>query len=88
MTAPRQLKYVDPLRNPRYASPEVRDRRGWVLLLTSFFIPGAVQSMLGNRKLGRWALRVTLITWGIAVFACWHSSAGSGRSACSPTPSC
>ncbi len=61
----RQLKYVDPLRNPRYASEEVRNRRGWVLLLTSALIPGSVQTMLGNRKMGRFALRITLITWAL-----------------------
>lgn len=61
----RQLKYVDPLRNPRFASEEVRNRRGWVLLLTSALIPGSVQTMLGNRKMGRFALRITLITWAI-----------------------
>lgn len=61
----RQLKYVDPLRNPRFASEEVRNRRGWVLLLTSALIPGSVQTMLGNRKMGRFALRVTLITWAL-----------------------
>ncbi len=61
----RQLKYVDPLRNPRFASEEVRNRRGWVLLLTSALIPGSVQTMLGNRKMGRFALRVTLVTWAL-----------------------
>ena len=61
----RQLKYVDPLRNPHFASEEVRNRRGWVLLLTSALIPGSVQTMLGNRKMGRFALRITLITWAI-----------------------
>lgn len=63
----RQLKYVDPLRNPRFASEAVRNRRGWTLLLTSALIPGSVQSMLGNKKFGRFALGLTLVTWALLI---------------------
>lgn len=60
---PRQLMYVDPLRNPQFSSVAVRDRRGWVLLLCTIFIPGSVQVLIGNRTLGRLGLRLTLATW-------------------------
>lgn len=63
----RQLKYVDPLRNPRFSSQEVRNRRGWVLLLASALIPGSVQTLIGNHKLGRLGLRLTLATWALVV---------------------
>ena len=56
---------TDPLRFPNRARKHTRNVRGVVLLLLTILIPGAVQSLLGNRKIARLCLSVTLITWAL-----------------------
>lgn len=61
---------TDPVRYPVSASPPVRTKRAFVLVLLTLLVPGSAQIVAGDRKLGRAALRVTLCVWaGLAVAA-------------------
>ncbi|GAB2890704.1 LCP family protein [Neomicrococcus lactis] len=57
------LTEVSPLRNPEGASARTRSGRAIMLLLLTIFVPGGAQIVAGNRKIGRFALTVTLICW-------------------------
>lgn len=67
MTENRELRYVDPLRNPRYATQAQRNGRGWILVLASALLPGAVQSIFKARKHARISLSITVISWLLIV---------------------
>ncbi|MGX5714530.1 LCP family protein [Arthrobacter sp. MAHUQ-56] len=54
---------TDPVRYPSSASPTVRTKRAFVLVLLTLLVPGSAQLVAGDRKLGRIALRVTLCAW-------------------------
>ena len=54
---------TDPLHHPDQASDRVRVRRAWSLAFLALLLPGSVQLMLGNKTLGRRALKVTLGLW-------------------------
>lgn len=56
-----------PLRNPDMSSPELMTKRAWWLLILGIVLPGSAQSLAGNRKLGRFALSVTLTVWLLAL---------------------
>ncbi|MFJ4027022.1 LCP family protein [Paenarthrobacter sp. NPDC089989] len=56
---------TDPVRYPSGASAPVRTKRAFVLVLLTLFIPGSAQIVAGDRKLGRIALRVTLVVWAL-----------------------
>ncbi len=60
---------TDPVRYPVSASPPVRTKRAFVLILLTLFVPGSAQLVAGDRKLGRTALRVTLCAWAAIVLA-------------------
>ncbi|TLM74264.1 LCP family protein [Pseudarthrobacter sp. NamB4] len=60
---------TDPVRYPVSASPPVRTKRAFVLVLLTLFIPGSAQLVAGDRKLGRAALRVTLGVWAAVLLA-------------------
>jgi hypothetical protein len=60
---------TDPVRYPVSASPPVRTKRAFVLILLTLFVPGSAQLVAGDRKLGRAALRVTLSAWAAIVLA-------------------
>jgi polyisoprenyl-teichoic acid--peptidoglycan teichoic acid transferase len=60
---------TDPVRYPVSASPQVRTKRGFVLVLMTLLVPGSAQLVAGDRKLGRAALRVTLCVWAALVLA-------------------
>ena len=60
---------TDPVRYPVSASPPVRTKRAFVLILLTLFVPGSAQLVAGDRKLGRAALRVTLCAWAAIVLA-------------------
>ncbi|TLM86152.1 LCP family protein [Pseudarthrobacter sp. NamE5] len=60
---------TDPVRYPVTASPPVRTKRAFVLVLLTLLIPGSAQLVAGDRKLGRSALRVTLGVWTAVVLA-------------------
>ena len=56
---------TDPVRYPVSASPAVRTKRAFVLVLLTLLVPGSAQLVAGDRKLGRTALRVTLCVWAV-----------------------
>jgi polyisoprenyl-teichoic acid--peptidoglycan teichoic acid transferase len=56
---------TDPVRYPASASPAVRTKRAFVLVLLTLLVPGSAQLVAGDRKLGRTALRVTLCAWAV-----------------------
>ncbi|MHC6231587.1 LCP family protein [Arthrobacter sp. MMS24-T111] len=60
---------TDPVRYPAGASPAVRTKRAFVLVLLTLLVPGSAQLVAGDRKLGRIALRVTLCIWALLVLA-------------------
>jgi polyisoprenyl-teichoic acid--peptidoglycan teichoic acid transferase len=60
---------TDPVRHPAGASPSVRTKRAFVLLLLTLLVPGSAQIVAGDRQLGRRALRVTLTVWVLVIAA-------------------
>ncbi|MCU1565791.1 MAG: cell envelope-related transcriptional attenuator [Pseudarthrobacter sp.] len=60
---------TDPVRYPVSASPQVRTKRGFVLVLMTLLVPGSAQLVAGDRRLGRAALRVTLGVWALLLLA-------------------
>ncbi|QRZ61225.1 LCP family protein [Rothia sp. ZJ932] len=56
-------QYTDPLHHPEYASDQLRVRRAWIFVLLTLLVPGSVQLIAGNKRLGRRALTVTLTVW-------------------------
>lgn len=67
--SPSDTAMTDPVRYPVSASPQVRTKRGFVLVLMTLLVPGSAQLVAGDRKLGRAALRVTLCAWAALVLA-------------------
>jgi LCP family protein required for cell wall assembly len=67
--SPSDTALTDPVRYPVSASPQVRTKRGFVLVLMTLLVPGSAQLVAGDRKLGRAALRVTLCVWAALVLA-------------------
>lgn len=60
---------TDPVRYPSGAAAPVLTKRAFVLVLMTLLVPGSAQIVAGNRRLGRTALRVTLIVWLLAITA-------------------
>ncbi|MBT2515608.1 LCP family protein [Arthrobacter sp. ISL-30] len=54
---------TDPVRYPAGAPAPVQTKRAFLLLLMTLFVPGSAQIVAGDRRLGRIALRVTLVAW-------------------------
>jgi polyisoprenyl-teichoic acid--peptidoglycan teichoic acid transferase len=67
--SPSDTALTDPVRYPVSASPQVRTKRGFVLVLMTLLVPGSAQLVAGDRRLGRAALRVTLSVWALLVLA-------------------
>ena len=61
--------FTDPVRYPSGAAAPVLTKRAFVLVLMTLLLPGSAQIVAGNRRLGRTALRVTLIVWLLAITA-------------------
>ncbi|RKQ34145.1 LCP family glycopolymer transferase [Kocuria tytonis] len=59
----------EPLRNPRFAAPATRTRRAWWLLGATLLVPGSAQLVAGRRGIGRIAVRITAVVWGLIVLA-------------------
>lgn len=49
-----------PIRYPNSGSSQLMTRRAWWLVVLNIFIPGSVQVLAGNRRLGRFGLGATL----------------------------
>ncbi len=60
---------TDPVRYPSGAGAAVLARRAFLLVLMTLFVPGSAQTVAGDRRLGRFALRVTLTVWALVVVA-------------------
>ncbi|WP_317451769.1 hypothetical protein [Microbacterium sp. NIBRBAC000506063] len=66
---PGRLVETRPLRNPDAASPAFMSRRAWWLVLMNVLIPGSAQALAGNRRLGRFGLGATLVSWLLVIAA-------------------
>ena len=60
---------ASPIRFPDVASRTVMTRRAWWLVVLNVLIPGSVQVLAGDRKLGRFGLGATLTLWFLALAA-------------------
>lgn len=58
-----------PIRRPDLRSEKVMTRRAWWLIALNFLIPGSVQSLAGNRRLGRIGLTATMVLWALVLLA-------------------
>jgi polyisoprenyl-teichoic acid--peptidoglycan teichoic acid transferase len=65
----RQQPRTDPVRYPSGAAAPVLTKRAFLLVLMTMLVPGSAQIVAGNRRLGRAALRVTLVVWALALVA-------------------
>ncbi|WP_456285867.1 LCP family protein [Microbacterium sp. JZ70] len=52
-----------PMRHPDAADAALMTRRGWWLVLLGWVIPGSAQVLAGSRRLGRFGLGATLLSW-------------------------
>jgi polyisoprenyl-teichoic acid--peptidoglycan teichoic acid transferase len=64
---------ASPIRFPDLSSRAFMTRRAWWLVVLNLLIPGSVQVLAGDRKLGRFGLGATLTLWTIALvgFVLW-----------------
>ncbi|MET4158931.1 LCP family protein [Agromyces sp. PvR057] len=60
---------ASPIRYPDAASRTVMTRRAWWLVCLNLLIPGSVQALAGDRRLGRFGLGATLVLWTLVVVA-------------------
>jgi LCP family protein required for cell wall assembly len=60
---------LSPIRFPDAGSREAMTRRGWWLVLLNILLPGSVQVLAGNRKLGRVGIVSTFVLWVLVVLA-------------------
>jgi LCP family protein required for cell wall assembly len=60
---------TNPVRYPAGASASVLTKRAFLLILLTLLVPGSAQTVAGNRRLGRVALRVTITVWVLAIVA-------------------
>ncbi|QDY88941.1 LytR family transcriptional regulator [Arthrobacter sp. UKPF54-2] len=60
---------TDPVRYPSGSGPRVLTKRAFLLILLTLLVPGSAQTVAGNRRLGRTALRVTLTVWTLVLVA-------------------
>lgn len=64
-----QPSLTDPVRYPSGSAAPVLTKRAILLVLMTLLVPGSAQTVAGNRRLGRAALRVTLVVWALAILA-------------------
>lgn len=57
------------LRFPDLRAPSLMARRGWWLILLNLVIPGSVQLLAGDRRLGRFGVTVTFASWALLAVA-------------------
>ncbi|WP_243063476.1 LCP family protein [Humibacter sp. RRB41] len=61
------MTIANPIRYPNTTSRDVMTRRGWWLVALNLLMPGSVQALAGNRKLGRLGLISTFLLWLAAI---------------------
>ncbi|MGY3567118.1 LCP family protein [Sinomonas sp. RB5] len=64
---PARSHQTDPIRHPEGASPGVRTRRAFTLLVLTLLVPGTAQLIAGSRRLARRALAVTATVWALVL---------------------
>lgn len=76
LTAPRTAQHnarplieSHPIRYPNSGDVGSMGRRAWWLVVLNGLIPGSAQVLAGNRRLGRFGLAATLLSWVLAVIA-------------------
>ncbi|HEY5223101.1 MAG TPA: LCP family protein [Microbacteriaceae bacterium] len=72
------MSIASPIRYPDAGSTQLMTRRGWWLVVLNVLLPGSVQVLAGNRRLGRFGLIATLALWLVAlvtlvVYLLWPS---------------
>jgi LCP family protein required for cell wall assembly len=60
---------TSPIRNPDLRSQVTMTKRAWWLVILNIVIPGSVQLLAGNRKLGRFGVAATFTLWALASVA-------------------
>lgn len=55
------------LRDPALTDTAFMTKRAWWLVGLNLLVPGSAQVLAGDRRLGRFGLRATLVFWGLAV---------------------
>ena len=58
---------TDPVRYPSGAAAQVLNKRAFLLILMTLLVPGSAQTVAGNRRIGRIALRITLTVWALTL---------------------
>ena len=58
-----------PVRQPDVSSPRIMTKRAWWLVILNVLIPGSAQVLAGSRRLGRFGLGATLLSWILALTA-------------------
>jgi LCP family protein required for cell wall assembly len=58
-----------PVRFPDVTSSSTMTKRAWWLVALNLVIPGSAQLLAGNRRLGRFAVRLTFFLWVLAIVA-------------------
>lgn len=61
------MSQTSPLRYPDTSSPKVMTTRAWWLVVLNFILPGSVQALAGNKRLGKIGIGATLILVGFLV---------------------
>jgi LCP family protein required for cell wall assembly len=63
------MSIASPIRFPDTASAPTMTRRAWWLVGLNILLPGSVQVLAGDRRLGRLGIVATLLLWLLAVIA-------------------
>ncbi|MDT0156737.1 LCP family protein [Microbacterium sp. ARD32] len=65
----RPLIESKPIRHPDPQDAHGMGRRAWWLVVLNVLVPGSAQVLAGNRRLGRFGLGATLLSWALVVLA-------------------
>ncbi|MHA7222308.1 LCP family protein [Arthrobacter sp. RHLT1-20] len=66
---PPEQSLTDPVRYPAGTPAPALNKRAFLLILMTLLVPGSAQTVAGNRRIGRIALRITLTAWAVALAA-------------------
>jgi LCP family protein required for cell wall assembly len=58
---------TSPIRTPDLRSTPTMTKRAWWLVGLNLLIPGSVQILAGNRRLGRFAVGTTFLLWSVGI---------------------
>ena len=63
------MSATNPVRYPDVREPGTMTKRAWWLVVLNLLIPGSAQLLAGNRRLGRFGVRATVLLWVLAIVA-------------------